>query len=146
MKYFIAGAVAIVLLISGIILFSGEEMPTPPAASTDSIMTPPGTDGKVVVTYDSSGFKPQTITINKGTTVTFINKSEMPLYVASNPHPQHTDYPEFEAVRANNGRMPRMTDTFSFKFEKTGTWGYHNHTASSDTGTEAVHPGTVTVK
>ena len=145
MRYFIASAVAIVLLISGMIFFSSKEMPASPTISTNTVMTPPDPDGTVVVTYDRSGFKPQSITISKNTTVRFVNKSEMPLYVASNPHPQHTDYPEFEAVRANNGRMPRMTDIFSFTFEKTGTWGYHNHTASSDTGTEEVHPGTVNV-
>lgn len=100
----------------------------------------------VTVTYTDDGFKPQNITVAKGTTVNFINKSYMPLWVASDPHPEHTDYPEFDSAQANGGKLPEMGQDFSFVFQKTGTWKYHSHTASSDVGTEEVHPGTVTVE
>lgn len=100
----------------------------------------------VTVTYSDTGFSPQSITVTKGTTVNFINKSQIPLWVATDPHPEHTDYPEFESVKANDGKLPEMGQDFSFVFKETGTWKYHSHTASSDIGTEEVHPGSVTVE
>lgn len=69
----------------------------------------------------------------------------MSLYVATNPPADHTDYPKFEKVKADNKRMPRMGDEFSFKL-KNGEWGYHNHTTSSDIGTTEVHPVKVIVQ
>ena len=99
-----------------------------------------------LVTYTENGFSPQSIKITKGSTVKFINKSEMPLWVASDPHPEHSDYPEFDTPKANGGKMPGLKEDFSFTFEKAGTWKFHNHTASSDMGTEEVHPGVITVE
>lgn len=105
----------------------------------------PATQETATVTYDESGFSPATITIAKGTTVTFVNNSDMPLWVASNPHPAHTDYPEFDTPKIL-GRMPKMEEDFTFTFDRAGTWQYHNHTASGDTGTYGVHPGTIIVE
>jgi plastocyanin len=99
----------------------------------------------VTVTYTDDGFSPQNIEIARGSTVNFVNKSSMPLWVASDPHPEHTDYPEFDTLRGRDG-YPQMGEDFSYTFEKTGTWKYHSHTASGDVSPVAVHPGTVTVK
>jgi len=99
----------------------------------------------VTVIYDDNGFSPQSVEIAKGSTVNFVNKSSMPIWVASDPHPEHTDYPEFDTPRVL-GRMPQMGEDFSFTFDKVGTWKYHSHTASGD-GTEVgVHPGVIIVK
>ena len=99
----------------------------------------------VTVTYNDSGFSPQEVTIAKGSTINFVNKSSMPIWVASDPHPEHTDYPEFDTPRAID-RMPKMGEDFSFTFEKMGTWKYHSHTASGDGTDVGVHPGVVIVK
>lgn len=99
----------------------------------------------VTVTYSDDGFSPNEVTIAKGSTVNFVNKSQMPLWVASDPHPEHTDYPEFDVMRARD-QYPGMGEDFSFTFDKVGTWKYHSHTASGD-GTEiGVHPGLIVVK
>jgi len=65
--------------------------------------------------------------------------------VASDPHPQHTDCPEFETMR-NRDNYPQMGEDYSFTFEKVGTRKYHGHTASGDGTNTTVHPGVVIVK
>lgn len=99
----------------------------------------------VTVTYTDGGFSPQSIEIAKGSTVNFVNKSSIPIWVASDPHPQHTDYPEFDTPMAI-GRLPEMGDDFIFTFDKAGIWKYHSHTASGDGTDVGLHPGTITVK
>lgn len=99
----------------------------------------------VSVTYSDNGFSPQEITITKGSTVNFVNKASMPLWVASDPHPTHTDYPEFDTMQKRDS-YPDMGENYSFTFNKVGTWKYHSHTASGDGTNTTVHPGTITVK
>lgn len=86
--------------------------------------------GTVTVTYEESGFTPASLTIAKGTTINFINKTQIPLWVASDPHPDHTDYPGFDV--AAQGSVPEPGQDTSFTFEKIGTWRYHNHSAPED--------------
>jgi len=99
----------------------------------------------VTVTYGDNGFSPSEITIAKDSTVKFINKSKLPLWVASDPHPEHTDYPEFDSV---HGLMeyPDERDDYTFTFDKVGNWKFHNHSVSGYDATETVHPGLVKVK
>lgn len=99
----------------------------------------------VTVTYTDSGFSPQSIEVAKGSTVNFVNKSSVPIWVASDPHPEHTDYPEFDTPRVI-GRLPEMGEDFSFTFNKAGTWKYHSHTASGDGTDVGIHPGVIIVK
>ena len=99
-----------------------------------------------IVTYTQAGFEPNELTIQKGDTVTFVSNSDAPLWVASDPHPEHTNYPEFDVARSKGGQMPRVGENFSFTFNRLGTWAYHNHTASSDTGNIGVHPGLIIVQ
>lgn len=101
---------------------------------------------KATIVYTDEGFSPQKVTIAQGGEVEFVNRSSMPLWVASNPHPEHTDYPEFNTPKILGDRMPDMKDGTRFTFQKVGSWGFHNHTASGDATEVAVHPGTVTVK
>lgn len=90
------------------------------------------------VTYGESGFIPSEIKVRRGQTVLFVNNRQArPMYVASNPHPIHTDYKEFEAGVVL-GRFPGIGENFSFTFDKPGTWNYHDHADSSKTGTVIV--------
>ena len=82
------------------------------------------------MTYDGSAFAPRTVTVTKGTRVTFKNESGNSFWPAANPHPTHTSYPEgggcissaFDACKA----IP-PGDTYSFTFTIHGTWKYHDH-------------------
>lgn len=85
------------------------------------------------VVYTDDGFEPATIRISQGETVTWENQASVPMFVASDPHPAHTDLPELEAdVNTEPG------ETYEFTFEEAGVWGYHDHLNSFRTGTVIV--------
>jgi len=86
-----------------------------------------------VVNFDGKTFSPQNITIKAGETVKFINKSDSLMWVASNPHPIHTDYSEFD-----NREEIGQGESYEFTFTQVGNWKYHNHRNSSQVGTVVV--------
>jgi plastocyanin len=90
------------------------------ASSTLSATTTVMLAKAITVTYTSSGFSPKTAIIAKGGTITFVNKSGEKMWVASDPHPTHNGYPGFD--------MGKYGDSWSFTFDKVGSWNYHNHT------------------
>lgn len=91
------------------------------------------------VKYSDAGFEPREITVTKGTTVTFVNNTQIPLWAVTDPHPDHTDYPAFDAAaNRQQGDMPKPGEDFVFTFEQAGTFGYHNHAAPEHTGTIVV--------
>lgn len=85
---------------------------------------------KVVVTYNGTAFSPKAVTIKKGDSITFVNESAGGMSVASDPHPSHTIYPEFDQYKSTE----RGQKSFTFVFDKVGSWAYHNHLNSSATG------------
>ncbi len=108
--------------------------PTPlsPAQPTPSVQ-PVSAAKETPVTYTDNGFVPKSVTIKNGETVTWTNTTSHPMWVASDPHPTHTNYPGFDAkTRIAKG------ETYSFTFIKVGSWGYHNHLSAADTGTVIV--------
>lgn len=91
-----------------------------------------------IVTYDGSSFSPSTITIPKGSAVIFRNYSSKNLRVASNPHPSHDGYPTKNGCAGStfdscSDIPPKVS--WSFFFDYTGQWGYHNHLNPSQSGT-----------
>ena len=86
-----------------------------------------------VITYSASGFSPGSLQIRQGDIVTFRSTTSAGMWVASNPHPNHTEYPELDmhAAVGSGG-------TFVFTFTKIGTWGYHNHFDPSKGGSVVV--------
>jgi plastocyanin len=100
-----------------------------------------------LVTYTDSGYSPSTITIKKGETVNFKNQSSLSMWPASAMHPTHRVYsgtsldehcPDTTgtAFDACKGFLPGQS--WSFTFNKTGTWKYHDHLNPSSTGTIVV--------
>lgn len=81
------------------------------------------------VTYTDNGFTPQRLEITKGSTVNFINQTQLPMWVASAPHPEHTDYAGLDAGVIAGDHIAPGNPSFSFKFDRPGTWSYHNHSA-----------------
>lgn len=84
----------------------------------------------IIVEYKDGGFSPTTLTIDKGQTVRFVNETGRSMWVASDFHPSHNIYPEFDAKRG----IPAGS-SYEFKFEKTGAWNYHDHLSANQTGT-----------
>lgn len=81
------------------------------------------------VFYTEAGFSPSVLRVGINTTVVFRNQSKGKMWIASNPHPTHTDYPDFDA----RGCYEIGSD-YAFTFTKKGVWGYHDHLRPSSTG------------
>lgn len=69
-----------------------------------------------------NGFYPAEISIRKGDTVTFVSETGKEFWPASDIHPTHGTYPEFDPQKPI---VPGKS--WSFIFEKTGKWKYHDH-------------------
>ena len=126
------------LLFSSIILAGCKAKPndeqvksinTEQAPSSQTAQIPPEKADKVVE-FNGSIFLPNVATIKKGQSIAFVNKSNQQMWPASNPHPTHDIYPEFDP------QEPIDTGKFwSFTFDRVGTWKYHNHLDPGVTGT-----------
>lgn len=85
------------------------------------------------ISYDGTNFSPSNLTIKNGDIVIFKNESSASFWPASGPHPQHTNYPEFDP------KKPILAgQDWEFQFTKSGTWPFHNHLNDSVTGTITV--------
>lgn len=133
---------AIGLLLSALLLAgcvggtsTQEQGPSPSTAGNTSGAT---------VTYTASGFSPQTVTIQQGETVTWVNEGGPGMWVASDIHPTHSEY---DGTSLRQHCQDGSSDTFdacgvqqrySFTFEKNGTFRYHNHRQAGHAGTVIV--------
>jgi len=110
--------------------------PTPVPAPAPAPTPSPTSDvlsGEVTINMTSSGFSPSTITVKKGTKVTFKNTDSTPHWPASNPHPTHTDMPAFDALK---GIAPG--ESYTHTFDEVGRWKFHDHLFSTRGGTITV--------
>ncbi len=105
---------------------SGQETTNPAPETTGPNNTP-------VIMYTDQGFVPATVEVSAGTTVNFINQSSGQMWVASNPHPVHTDLGGFDERQA-----VAKGGSYSYTFNTAGNWGFHNHMSPSATGTVIV--------
>lgn len=87
------------------------------------------------ISYDGTSFTPNTLSIKNGDVVIFKNKSTVAFWPASDPHPTHIDYPEFDAKQP----VP-AGKSYQFKFTRTGTWKFHDHKNLSAKGSVTVTP------
>ena len=100
----------IVIVLIFLILFS---------ASSDPVFAH---DLPNIIHITKNGFEPQSLTINLGDTVTFENTDSEDHWPASNIHPTHEIYPEFDPKKPI-----KPGESWEFKFEKTGEWRLHDH-------------------
>jgi plastocyanin len=160
----IVGFIVIIIIAIAAFMLLGNQTATAPtetpndqqaSVSGDSNTIPAG-DGAtadeaqpVTVHLTASGFSPATVTVKAGDSVTFVNDTDGQMWVASAQHPTHTAYdgnnlsthcaadytgeaPFDECESVNKG------GTYTFTFDKTGTWKYHNHANASTFGTVVV--------
>lgn len=136
MKKIMFGIVALSL-----IALAGCNKTSTPATTntTTNIQTQQSSTGSsdqqsgTTITYDGKAFNPASITVKKGTVVTWTNNSDKSVWVASNPHPTHTGLPGFDKLRGMG-----KGESYSYTFDKTGSFGYHNHLNTSAGGTVTV--------
>ena len=89
--------------------------------STSSPSDPP--PGGTTVTITSAGASPRSLTVSPGTQITFINNDTVPHDMYSDPHPEHTDCPEFDSVGHLTPGATRQTKNLTV----TRVCGFHDH-------------------
>ncbi len=73
------------------------------------------------VIYQNNALSPATLTVKVGDMVRFVNRHVAPIRIASNPHPIHTSFGDFESDTLAPG------ESYEFTFTKKMTLDYHNH-------------------
>lgn len=91
---------------------------------------------KAVIYMTSWGFSPKKITLTLGQTVIFENNDSAPHWPASDPHPNHKIYHEFDPHRA----IP-PGESWGLTFNKPGKWFFHDHFNSDFNGLIQVNDG-----
>ncbi|MBI5457396.1 hypothetical protein HY971_01580 [Candidatus Kaiserbacteria bacterium] len=146
----IAVIIALLIIAAGAWWFTSQPAAVPTADNSTQLSgetntTPTGDTGTLVggdavvdttptsavVTYNGSSFSPSEVTIKKGGTVTFNGPSTM--WVASGPHPEHTNYDgTTRNAHCAAGAVPSFDQcaagtSYTFTFDKVGTWPFHDH-------------------
>lgn len=92
-------------------------------------------ESAVVIRRTNEGYEPNEVTIQEGDTVTFVNESSEFHWPASDVHPTHTIYSDFDP------REPVAPgDSWSFMFTQTGEWVFHDHLRANLKGVVTVEP------
>jgi len=153
MKKIIITIVIIALaLVGGYFLLKGNTQ-TPPSFSqqpneslqTNIIVQPsPNQSGeKYEIKYTDSGYSPKELTVKVGDTVTWKNESSHGMWTASAIHPTHVIYsgssldehcPDAENTSFDECKSAQPGEFWSFRFDKKGTWRYHNHVQAAHFG------------
>ncbi len=76
----------------------------------------------VVITMDADGFTPNQVTIDQNQTVTFVNEDKQDHWPASNLHPTHDLYPQFDPTAP-----VQPGESWKFQANEAGSWDYHDH-------------------
>lgn len=106
-KFLPIGVILALVIIAGTVYFSQKSNPQ-----------------TYTVNLTEDGFSPEEIAINKGDTIVFTTNRNQPFWPASNLHPTHGIYPEFDP------REPIEPDkSWQFTFIQPGEWKYHDHLA-----------------
>lgn len=89
-----------------------------------------------IIRYTDSGYTPASLTVEKGAEVTFRNESSRETWPASAMHPTHRVYPGSDINKCGTPAAAGIFDacrglkpgeSWSFRFDLSGTWNYHDH-------------------
>lgn len=126
-QYFLTILILVAAVIAGAgVLYVRLSPPSPQTADGSQLRNkrvPETTTGKEYsVVLNEAGFEPREITIHTGDTVVFTTTRGMYFWPASNLHPTHGIYPDFDP------QEPIAPEkSWKFRFNKTGMWRYHDH-------------------
>lgn len=109
------------LLVFAAVLAAGCVQQPSPSDGQPGGQTPAAGNVVNVVATDA-GFSPASVTVNAGDTVVWANNGDRPAWPASDDHPTHTKLPGFDSLRGL-----AKGETYSYRFTRQGTWGYHDH-------------------
>jgi plastocyanin len=90
-------------------------------SSTSSPSGPP--PSATTITITAAGASPRTLTVPPGTQITFVNNDTVAHEMFSDPHPEHTDCPEFDSVGHLAPGATRQTQNLT----TIRVCGFHDH-------------------
>ncbi len=109
------------------------------SGSSENTMTPSEEPmAGTTVTITSSGVSPKNLLVPRGSQVTFMNNDNRPHDMVSDPHPEHTDCPEFDQVGYLVPGQSRQTGNLN----TARVCGYHDH----NDGLNARWQGNITIQ
>ena len=109
-------------------LSQSKENPSSPTLANQATGEP-----TLTIVRTDEGYEPSEVTIKKGDIILWTNESSEYHWPASDLHPTHGIYPEFDP------RKPIAPgDEWSFKFDQTGEWKFHDHLRANKIGTVTV--------
>lgn len=76
-----------------------------------------------IITITSTGASPQNVVVSPGSQVMFVNNDAREHQMYSDPHPEHTDCPEFDEVGSLTPGQSRQTGNLN----TVRTCGFHDH-------------------
>jgi plastocyanin len=132
------GLIILVLLI--IVALSGSAYIYLNFPTKYQVLNYPGSveaSSKGVITISPQGFIPASISLKKGSQLTWQNNDERPHQVIFGPHPVHQSL-----MGLKNIESPALAtnESFTFTFETTGTFSYHDEfNPLNSTGVVIVH-------
>lgn len=134
-KSYIVGSVVIVIIIAVVAIVaergksstSSEATPTP-TASVAATASPVSDATSAAVEIKNFAFSPATITVKKGTTVTWTNQDSM----------NHTVTSDAGIIGGPNSQQFGQGQTYSFTFSDLGTYSYSCQIHPKMTGTVVV--------
>ncbi len=153
--WFVIIAILIVIAVGAWWVSTMDKEPAPSVTNgqVEGSMVQEFTDGSkdgaaegVTIRYTTEGFVPSSVTVKKGTPVTFVNQTAEEMWIASDEHPTHTQYDDTNkdthcvdgVATAGAFDQCAVGTSYTFTFGKAGTWGYHNHREDDHHGTVIV--------
>ncbi len=137
----VIGIIVCIVVVAGMHLVQSPQV-TPARQLAASVQANPKVPA-VVIVMDETGFTPDTVTINAGESVEWVNKSTKDFWPASNMHPTHSIYPDSSIFKCLTPEEPNIFDacsplspgkSYSFTFMYKGEWRYHDHLRPNKTG------------
>jgi plastocyanin len=98
------------------------------SGGADGTPAPSGT-AAATITIGTTGVSPNVVTVPRGSQVQFVNSDRVSHDMASDPHPEHTDCPELNAVGFLNPNQSRQSGNLN----TARTCRYHDHNNPSST-------------
>jgi len=114
------------------------------AMMEDGVVGGSAASQSATISYNGTGFSPNQVTIKKGGTATWTNTGSGDMWVASAQHPTHTVYAGTSLQEHCPGGTAdafdqcKAGDSYSFTFDKVGTWYFHDHINASAFGSVVV--------
>lgn len=121
-KFLISGLLGLVGIGTAVFYFSSNSSDN---TQTNEVLGEP----TLTIVRTDDGYTPNEVTIKKGDIILWTNESSNFHWPASDIHPTHGIYPEFDPLRA-----VAPGEDWKFKFDKVGSWQFHDHLRANKIG------------